>query len=406
MDPITHGITGALLGKGFFSERQGRVAVLAATLGAIFPDIDIVAEVVSRDPLAIVKYHRGITHSFVALPFFAMLLAWLTRLVTRRRGIESPSWAMLTLIYGVGIASHILLDGTTSFGTRMWTPISQKRVAWDFLFIIDFVLSSCVLLPQVIAWVYANRDGAESRSKAKRMWVLFSVGTLAVWATAFVAGYPFHIWIVALVSALLGALFFLPGIGGAGFGVKRSTWCRAGIGATAVYIGLCAFAHHSALERIENFAKANHIEVARIGALPVPPSLLDWGDVIRTNDGIYQERFDLRDAGEPVFHFIPDSAPQKFIERARELPEVKLYWQFARFPTIRSLDEKDYHIVDFSEHRFTNGNRRSPQPFSYRVVFDDAGTVVEEGWLQNGMFMRLMRRMEPVRETTSKEIAP
>ena len=68
----TH-LTGALLGKGFFSDRQGRVATFAATLGAVFPDIDFVAEVASRDPMAIVKYHRGITHSFVALPFFCLL---------------------------------------------------------------------------------------------------------------------------------------------------------------------------------------------------------------------------------------------------------------------------------------------------------------------------------------------
>ena len=52
MDPVTHGITGALLGKGYFSKRHGRVAIFAATLGAVFPDVDIIAEVVSRDPLA------------------------------------------------------------------------------------------------------------------------------------------------------------------------------------------------------------------------------------------------------------------------------------------------------------------------------------------------------------------
>ena len=138
MDPLTHGITGALLGKGFLAERNERVAVFAATLGAVFPDIDTVADFVSRDPLAIVKYHRAITHSFVALPFFALLLAFLTppvlALLKRRypqlRDVESPSRAMLTLIYGVGLASHILLDGMTSFGTRMWYPISSTRVSW------------------------------------------------------------------------------------------------------------------------------------------------------------------------------------------------------------------------------------------------------------------------------------
>jgi membrane-bound metal-dependent hydrolase YbcI (DUF457 family) len=406
MDPITHGITGALLGKAYFSDRQGRVATFAATLGAVFPDIDIVAETFSRDPLAIVKYHRAITHSFIGLPFFAILLAWLTRWIARRRGIESPSWAMLTLIYGVGIASHILLDGTTSFGTRMWSPISQKRIAWDLMFIIDFVLSACVLLPQVVAWVYGESDKTIARSRATRMWMLFSLSAIVVWAVALGAGYPFHIWVVAVASAALAALFILPGIGGWGFHVKRSSWCKTGTYATVAYVCVCAIAHHSAMRRVENFAKENHIDAVRMGALPIPPSFLDWGDVIRTDNGVYQSRFDLRSADKPSFYFVADSPANSFIERAIELPEVKLYWQFARFPTIQASDAGGYHIVDFSEHRFTNGSRQSPQPFSFRVVFDGAGTLIEEGWLQNGMFMQLMRRMQPAGQSEPKQVSP
>jgi membrane-bound metal-dependent hydrolase YbcI (DUF457 family) len=396
MDPLTHGITGALLGKGFFSGRQGRVATFAATLGAVFPDIDLVAEFASRDPMAIVKYHRGITHSFVALPFFAAVLAWLTRVVARRRGIETPSWAMLTLIYGVGIASHILLDGTTSFGTRMWTPFSQKRVAWDLMFIIDFALSSCVLLPQVAAWIYNEeaRTHSLSRPRAKKMWALFSATALLVWCVARFTGYPFHIWVVGIASAALAALFFLPGTNGWGFGVSRPRWCRAGICVTLAYVFLCAAAHHAALIRVGNFAAANQIAVVRMGALPVPPSFLDWGDLIRTPDGVYQSRFDLRQGQYPSFYFVADSPPNEFVARAMQLPEIRLYWNFARFPTIHTSDIDGEHIVDFSEHRFTNGNRRAPQPFSYRVVFDRAGDVTAEGWLQNGMFMQLMRRMQ------------
>ena len=301
MDPITHGITGALLGKGFFSDRQGRVATFAATLGAVFPDIDFVAEVASRDPMAIVKYHRGITHSFVALPFFAAALAWLTRVIARRRGIESPSWATLTVIYGVGIASHILLDGTTSFGTRMWTPFSQKRVALDLMFIIDFILSSCVLLPQVVAWVY-NSEAHErslSNSRATKMWALFSVAAVLVWVVALFTGYPFHLWIVALASAALAALFFLPGMHGWGFRVRRSAWCRMGIGATVAYVALCIVAHHAALARVQQFARENQVAVVRIGALPIPPSLLDWGDVIRTPNGCVSIAVRLADRRKP-----------------------------------------------------------------------------------------------------------
>src|SRR5271155_470305 len=223
MDTITHGIAGALIGKGFFSRKAARVVVFSATVGAMFPDIDVVAEIFSRDPLAIVKYHRAITHSFVVLPFFAALLAWLTRsgvafLRTKHSkftNLEAPSWGMLTLIYGIAIASHILLDGMTSFGTRMWFPISQQRVAWDLLFIIDFSFTSLILLPQVAAWIYGDR--AKSRMRALWMWVFFTLAAVAAWMAAAAAGFRFHLWIVALASGVIAALFFLPALDDRGF---------------------------------------------------------------------------------------------------------------------------------------------------------------------------------------------
>ena len=60
MDTITHGIAGALIGKGYFSERGGKVATFAATLGAVFPDCDVVADILSHDPLAIVKDRKSV----------------------------------------------------------------------------------------------------------------------------------------------------------------------------------------------------------------------------------------------------------------------------------------------------------------------------------------------------------
>ncbi|MGH9730042.1 MAG: metal-dependent hydrolase, partial [Candidatus Acidiferrales bacterium] len=161
MDPVTHGIAGALIGKGFFAKRTStnrsaistaRIAVFAATLGAVFPDVDVFADAFSHDPLAIARYHRGLTHSFVGLPIFAAGLAWLTRAAVRwyakrthRDDLHCPSFYALFVIYAAGIASHIILDGFTSFGTRMLNPFSKDRVAWDFLFIVDFVFTALIL---------------------------------------------------------------------------------------------------------------------------------------------------------------------------------------------------------------------------------------------------------------------
>jgi membrane-bound metal-dependent hydrolase YbcI (DUF457 family) len=401
MDTITHGIVGALIGKGYFSERNGRVATFAAAAGAMFPDIDVVEEIVSRDPLAIVRYHRGITHSFVALPFFAAFLAWLTRagfgVLKKRfaglRDIESPSWGILFVIYAIAIASHIILDAMTSFGTRIWDPVSQQRVAWDLLFIIDCCFTSIALLPQVVAWIYADR--AKTRARAISMWALFTLAGFVVWRIADAIGFPFHLWITFFSSVIMAALFFLPAIRGAGFRVTTARWCQAGAFVMLAYLFACSAAHHQALLRVKNFASANNIPIDRVAALPLPPSLLDWGGVIRSVDGVFQSRFDLRDSTPPLFSFISDSPPNIYIARAMQRPEVQLYWNFARFPVIRTYTENGLHYVDFNENRFIRRRRQGPAPFSYRIVFDEAGDPIEEGWQADGLDVRRMIKIVP-----------
>jgi membrane-bound metal-dependent hydrolase YbcI (DUF457 family) len=395
MDPITHGITGTLLGKSFFSKRQAQVGIVSATLGAVFPDVDVFMEVVTRDPMGIVRYHRNITHSFVCLPFFAAALAWLTRRVARWLGFDAPSWRMLTLIYAVGIASHIVLDGMTSFGTRLWAPISAQRVAWDVLFIIDFSLTAIVLLPQVVAWVYRRTE--RSRLKAIAMWILFSAAGFGVWSVAGSAGYRFRLWIAAAFAVFAAGLFFLPGIKSWGFRVSRANWCRAGLFVALVYVFFCVLAHHAALRRVKEFAAVNHVPIVRIAAIPVPPSMLDWGGEIRTPDGVYQAHFDLRESGAPSFLFFADSPSDQFITRALQLRDVRLYWEFARFPVIRSFPQGVRHIVEFSEHRFVNRVTDNPPPFTYRVVFDNDGNLVAQGWYSNGLQVRSMREFRRAR---------
>jgi membrane-bound metal-dependent hydrolase YbcI (DUF457 family) len=400
MDTLTHGIVGALIGKGFFSERNGRVATVAATVGAMFPDVDVLQEIFSRDPLAIVKYHRATTHSFVALPFFAALLAWLTRagfaFAKKRWNLqdwEPPSWGVLFVIYAMAIASHIFLDAMTSFGTRIRYPLSQERVAWDLLFIIDFCFTAIVLLPQVAAWIYSDREKFSAR--ALSMWVLFTICAFGAWKIAAAVGFAFHLRIAFLSSAIIVALFFLPAYRGAGFRISAARWCQAGFVVMLAYLFACSVAHHSALLRTRTFAAANHVPIDRIAALPLPPSLLDWGGVIRTTDGVYQSRFDLRDSAAPVFAFSPDSPPNEYVARALLLPEVQLYWSFARFPVIRTSSERGRHYVDFNEHRFITRKRPGPAPFSYRVVFNDAGDPIEEGWQADGMDVRRLIKIAP-----------
>src|SRR4051794_6994059 len=150
MDTITHGIAGALIGKAVFGGEEmfagrpmnrARIATWSLMLGAIFPDSDVFRDMVSHNDLLILTWHRSYTHSLLCLPIFALLLAGLTRWIASWRKWDTPSFAMLTVIYAVGILSHISLDLVTSFGTMIWSPLRWSRPAWDIIFIIDFTLT-------------------------------------------------------------------------------------------------------------------------------------------------------------------------------------------------------------------------------------------------------------------------
>ena len=106
----------------------------------------------------------------------------------RWRKWDAPAFAALTGIYAIGILSHILLDLVTSFGTMIWSPLKWSRPAWDLIFIIDFSLSAILLVPQILAWVYARGEALQRRALVS--WLVFGVATLAVAGFAAAIGAP------------------------------------------------------------------------------------------------------------------------------------------------------------------------------------------------------------------------
>jgi membrane-bound metal-dependent hydrolase YbcI (DUF457 family) len=390
MDTITHGFAGALLGKGLFSTHksetpeefspQARVAICAATLGSIFPDVDIFCDLFSHDDMAMLKYHRYVTHSIVMLPIWAALIAWLIRWAARRLKFEPPSFGWTWLATAVGIGSHILLDLATSFGTMVWSPISRARPAWDWIFIIDLAMSALLLVPQVASWVH--RDPKRNVKRASRMWALFTVLALcAVWLAA-AAGFPMTRWVVPVASAIFALVFFLPLRGNAGARIHRSAWARAGLILASGYLVLCVVAHQVALSHLKKFAAAQKIHAQELAAMPLAPSILHWEGLIRVADGVYRRNEEFFVGGPASYDFYPDSAPENIVQEAAPLPDTRTYLWFARFPVFRARRIGDEEILDIEDIQFMMPNSRQPRGFVYRGTFDASGNVIHEGMVR------------------------
>jgi membrane-bound metal-dependent hydrolase YbcI (DUF457 family) len=399
VDPITHGFAGALLGESWFADRYGRAAVFAVTLGAVFPDVDVVMDFVIKDPLSVVKYHRAFTHSFIGLPLFATVLAALTAWLLSRLKWKSPGFGILMLAYAVGIASHILLDEITSFGTQAWAPLNHTRVAWDLLFIVDFLFSTILLLPQLAAWAYA--DSRRTPWRAACVWLGFCASTLGVFRIAAWAGFPFYLTSAFVLMAVFGAVLFIPLPGGWGWEWHRSQWCRAGLFAACVYLLVCFAAHHAAMERVDAFVKTRGVHALRTAAIPLPPNLLAWDGLVLTEEGVYRARFHLWDTSTPNWQFFASSASNAILGQALRLPEVQTYLWFARFPVIHTAEQDGLHIAEFLDLRFSVRRQGQEPPFTFRVEMNPEGQMIEEDWLVGASGMHL-KRVHPAGGTGSE----
>jgi membrane-bound metal-dependent hydrolase YbcI (DUF457 family) len=390
MDTITHGIAGALISKAVFRGEdlfrpgpinRARIITWSLMLGAIFPDSDMFREWFSSDALLILKWHRSITHSLVCVPFFALLLAALTRWFIRWRKWDAPAFPALAGIYAIGILSHIFLDLVTSFGTMIWSPLEWSRPAWDLIFIIDFTFTALLLCPQILAWVYRQSLGLKNRAIITwSVLALASLGVAALWKNV---GAPISAETAVIIIMLLAAFFLLPATRGKGLRVRYATWNRAGLLTAILYLAAAFYAHRVALDRVRQFASLFSLRVESLGALPFPPSFWHWDGLVNTAHGVYEVRLDLSEPpsrASTEHRYYPDAIPNQYIDAAKRLPEVQTVLWFSRFPVTRFHKEGSNAIVEIYDARFPQVHRDRPASFTYRIRMDESGAVLAQGW--------------------------
>jgi len=158
MDTLTHLAAGALTPMMFKSAPKTRMMILFGIIAGEFPDIDVIA---GKSPEAILAFHRGPTHALLAQPLFALVLALLFhRLI--RKGDGSGTWSF-GKTWGVALLAlliHLFLDCMTTFGTQIFLPFSDFRVALPAMYIIDLTLTLPLLAAMIYIVTRLDRSGA------------------------------------------------------------------------------------------------------------------------------------------------------------------------------------------------------------------------------------------------------
>src|SRR5829696_7067523 len=114
-------------------------------------DLDFVIGFVG--PVEYLLSHRGVTHSLILLPAWALLYSWILAKLLR----ESGGWRALYGVTALCLFAHIVGDLITSFGTIVLAPFSDWRAAIGTTFIIDLWFSGIIVAGLLVSMFIRNR---------------------------------------------------------------------------------------------------------------------------------------------------------------------------------------------------------------------------------------------------------
>jgi inner membrane protein len=147
MDPLTHTLTGLMMSRAGLSRLHER-APLALMLSANAPDIDGLSLLGGIVPY--IQYHRSLPHSILFVPLVAALTVVL--IGAFRRSFEG--WGRLYLLCLAGVASHLLLDWTNTYGVRFLLPFSSAWFHLDLNGLLDPWIFAVLLIAWLMVYIF------------------------------------------------------------------------------------------------------------------------------------------------------------------------------------------------------------------------------------------------------------
>jgi inner membrane protein len=355
MDTVSHGIAGSVFSRTLTHRPEARAALVLGLVGAMLPDIDMFF---LNSRIEYLQGHRGWTHTFLLLPFFAFALALLTKRFYRYA--HHARLSTLFLFAATGIATHIFFDWITSFGTMFMIPFSRRRYALDWVFILDPYFTGIVSISLIATTVFRPKGRLLSS-----LGVLALVGYIGFCAILHAAA--LRVWKRMDAPPPDAKIAVLPQF------LSPFRW-----------LGLSERANeiHVAFFDIGPFARGN--------PSPQPPTR--FSEVLSSLSDYYPP------PGRARIQRYDKAAASPALAEAEKLPDVHTYLDFARFPLVTVREEADgMTTISFQDLRFLpwftgpweresgRGIRFRRQPFVYRVRLDRAGRTLDRSFVGAGV---------------------
>ena len=307
-------LTGACISRAGFNRKTG-LATAVFVIAAEIPDADIFLEVFGG--VFGFQHHRGITHTFVGVPFDAAAacgVVYLWRRWRERHGARPPkipvNWRMLYFFAVLGGLSHILLDYTNAYGVRPFMPFNYHWYHWDIVSIIEPVILVALIAGLVLPYLFR------------------------------------------LIQDEIGARRRQPGRGGA----------LAALVIIALVWGVRDYEHRRAIGALNSLDYREELPI-RVSAFPYDSNPFKWHGVIECDtfyetvsvDSLVPEVDPHRRAR---YFFKAQDSPVSLAAKRSPLGEVYLDW--AAYPYTETIPTADGYDVRFIDLRYDYPEQAAP----------------------------------------------
>jgi inner membrane protein len=384
MEPVTHFLTGACIGRAGFN-RKTAYATLAAVLAAEAADLDIFWGFAG--PVKELQHHRGITHTFWAAPVIAGVIVgavWLIDLArsSRTRGTRPPHAPPMSAATAddqggnrhpspnpaseslqarkssrtQGISIYEVLPITEeSPPDRRTEPAPRQPIHWGWLYLTALIAALSHLL---LDWT--NNYGVRPFFPFNPRWYAGSFMFIAepvIWALFFLAF--FMPWVFGLADREIGA--------------RRKPfrgrgWAIFALAAMVIFGGLRWSEHAHARALAENIQITSEPPF-RMAFEPYPINPFRWHAIIETADFYQTAEIDTRTGSinsDPSQDVIYKPADDSAVEAAKRTLLGEVYLDWGTWAVIRDVGQqpvagrdppnlapgRSWTTVEFSDLRF------------------------------------------------------
>ncbi|MEQ9440085.1 MAG: metal-dependent hydrolase [Cyclobacteriaceae bacterium] len=159
MDSLTQLVLGASVGEAVLGRKVGNRAVLWGAIGGTIPDLDVLLNPLLSDVQSVLV-HRTFSHSLFVLTLLSPLLGYGVYQMYRKT--TRANWSDWSWLFFASLITHPLLDAFTNYGTMLFFPFSDIRIAWRTVFIVDPLYTLPLLIGTIVV-LFSRRPSGRRR---------------------------------------------------------------------------------------------------------------------------------------------------------------------------------------------------------------------------------------------------